>query len=393
MFPAVDLTDSAELAGYRQHIREWLAQHRHLAPSGKPGIHVEHIEPFRAWQKELAAAGLVGVTWPAEYGGQGLGMLEQAVINSELHRAGLPGALDIIGIGNLGPTVIMHGTPEQKDRHLRPLLDGDEIWCQFFSEPAAGSDLAGIRTRATRTESGWLLNGQKVWTTNAQHAAFGLLLARTDPSLPKHAGLTMFIVDMAAPGVEVRPLRQLSGMDAFNEVFFDDVALPESALVGEINGGWAVALTCLMYERFNLLTMLDQIGFQPSQFAGPLRGKADRADLRQRLASVVVDMLAVRYSGHRALSKVANGEMPGPEAGLGKITLVDAAIRGAQIVTDALGPSALDGEWGLILAEMQGIRSGGGTDEILLNTIGERVLGLPGEPRADKGMPFAEVPA
>jgi alkylation response protein AidB-like acyl-CoA dehydrogenase len=273
------------------------------------------------------------------------------------------------------------------------LLEGDEIWCQFFSEPAAGSDLAGIRTRAIATEDGWLLNGQKVWTTNAQHAASGLLLARTNPELPKHAGLSMFIVDMKAPGVQVRPLRQLTGEAAFNEVFFDDVALPATAIVGEVNDGWTVALTCLMYERFNLLTMLDQIGWHPAQFAEPLRGLLKRDDHRQRVASVIVDMLAVRYSGHRALSKVAQGELPGPEAGLGKITLVDAAIRGAQVIADVLGPSALDGDWGYLLAEMQGLRSGGGTDEILLNTIGERVLGLPGEPRVDKGMPFSEVPA
>ncbi len=386
----MDLRDTPPLAAYRAKIRQWLADHREHAPVGKPGLHVADIEPYRAWQKRLAEAGLVGVTWPAEYGGQGLGMIEQAVVNSELHRAGLPGALDIIGVGNLAPTVIVHGTPSQKERHLRPLLHGDEIWCQLFSEPAAGSDVAGIRTRATRTDQGWKLNGQKVWTTNAQHAAFGLLLARTDPSVPKHKGLTVFLVPMTAPGVQVRPLRQLTGSAAFNEVFLDDVELTGEAVLGEVGDGWGVAMTCLMYERFNLLTMLDQIGWQPSMFAEPLQGKLP-AHLRQRFAGVVVDMLAVRYSGHRALSKVAGGELPGPEAGLGKITLVDAAIRGAQVVTEALGPSALDGDWGYLLAEMQGLRSGGGTDEILLTTIGERVLGLPAEPRLDKDRAFNEL--
>ncbi|WP_020520818.1 acyl-CoA dehydrogenase family protein [Catelliglobosispora koreensis] len=386
----MDLTDSPQLATFRQRVRSWLQAHQSDAPTEKTGLHIKDIEPFRAWQRQLAEAGLVGVTWPVEFGGQGLGMIEQAVINSELYRLGLPGALDLIGLGNLGPTIIVHGTAGQKERHLKPLLTGDEIWCQFFSEPSAGSDLAGIRTRAVKTDEGWLLNGQKVWTTNAQHAAFGLLLARTDPSLPKHQGLSMFIVDMKAPGVQVRPLRQLTGMAAFNEVFFDNVELPETAIVGEVNDGWAVALTCLMYERFNLLTMLDQIGWQPSVFVQPLRDKIKPQHV-QPLASVLVDLLAVRYSGHRALSKVAHGELPGPEAGLGKITLVDAAIRGAQIIAEVDGPSALDGQWGQVLAEMQGLRSGGGTDEILLNTIGERVLGLPGEPRVDKGMPFSEV--
>ena len=388
----MDLADPPHLASYRARVRQWLVDNRHHAPADSPGLHVRDVEPFRAWQARLADAGLAGVTWPVEHGGQGLTMLEQAVVNSELYRAGLPGVFDIIGVGNLGPTVIVHGTPAQKERYLRPLLRGEQMWCQLFSEPAAGSDLAGIRTRAHRTADGWLLNGQKVWTTNAQHSSVGLLLARTDPAVPKHKGLTVFLVPMTAPGVQVRPLRQLTGMAAFNEVFFDDVALPDESVLGDVDDGWTVALTCLMYERFNLLTMLDQIGWQPSMFVQPLRGKLDgRDDLRQRFASVVVDMLAVRYSGHRALSKVAQGALPGPEAGLGKITLVDAAMRGAQVIAEALGPSALDGEWGHLLAEVQGLRSGGGTDEILLNTIGERVLGLPGEPRVDKDRAFHEL--
>jgi alkylation response protein AidB-like acyl-CoA dehydrogenase len=389
----VDLTDTAELAAYRQRVRRWLEENRDKAPREKTGLHVHDIEPFRAWQKLLAEAGLVGVTWPKEYGGQGLGMIEQTVVNSELHRAGLPGALDIIGVGNLGPTVIAHGTPQQKERHLRPLLTGDEIWCQLFSEPAAGSDLAGIRTKATKTETGWRLNGQKVWTTNAQHAAFGLLLARSDADVPKHRGLSMFIVPMRAKGVTVRPLRQLTGVAAFNEVFFDDVELGGDALLQRPGDGWTVAMTCLMYERFNLLTMLDQLGWRPEQFVRPLKDKLLSAELKQKLAGVVTDMLAVQYSGYRALSKLAHGDLPGPEAGLGKITLVDAATRGAQLVCDALGPGALDGEWGFLLGEMQGLRSGGGTDEIVLTTVGERVLGLPAEPRVDKTAPFRELPS
>jgi alkylation response protein AidB-like acyl-CoA dehydrogenase len=396
----VDLTDTPELAEYRRKVRGWLEKNKAYAPASKAGLHVnstEGIEPLRAWQRRLAEAGLVGVTWPREHGGQGGSMIEQAVANSELDRAGVPGAFDIIGVGNLGPTVIAHGTQAQKDRYLRPLLTGDEIWCQLFSEPAAGSDLAGIRTRAARTShaartgDGWRINGQKVWTTNAQHAAFGLLLVRTDVDVPKHRGLTMFIVPMRAAGVTVRPLRQLTGAAAFNEVFFDDVELDDGFRVGEPGEGWMVAMTCLMYERLNLLTMLDQLGWQPEQFVQPIREKLQSADLRQRLAGVIVDMLAVRYTGYRALSKVANGDLPGPEAGLGKITLVDAATRGAQVVAEALGPSALDGEWGFLLGDMQGLRSGGGTDEIVLTTVGERVLGLPAEPRVDKTAPFREV--
>jgi alkylation response protein AidB-like acyl-CoA dehydrogenase len=390
----VDLTDTPELAAYRREVRAWLEANKEHAPAQKIGMHVGGIKPWRAWQKRLAEAGLIGVTWPREHGGQSGKMIEQAVVNSELDRAGVPGALDIIGVGNLGPTVIAHGTEAQKERHLKPLLLGDEIWCQLFSEPAAGSDLAGIRTRAHKHGEGWRINGQKVWTTNAQHAAFGLLLARTDIDVPKHRGLTMFIVPMDAAGVTVRPLRQLTGVAAFNEVFLDDVELDDGLRVGGPGEGWTVAMTCLMYERLNLLTMLDQLGWQPEQFVEPIKDRLrDRADLRQRLAGVIVDMLAVRYTGYRALSKVAHGELPGPEAGLGKITLVDAATRGAHVVAEALGPSSLDGDWGFLLGDMQGLRSGGGTDEIVLTTIGERVLGLAPEHRVDKTAPFRELPS
>lgn len=388
----MDLTDTAEQAAYRARVRQWLVDNRAFAPPAPSALHVGDIEPGRAWQRRLAEAGLVGVTWPVEHGGQGLGVAEQAIVNSELHRAGLPGPLDIIGLGNLGPTVIAHGTADQQRRHLPTLLRGDEIWCQLFSEPAAGSDLAGIRTRATTTATGWRLDGQKVWTTNAQHAAYGLLLARSDASVPKHKGLSAFILPMTAPGVTVRPLRQLTGDAGFNEVFLDGVELGADALLGRAGEGWSVAVTCLMYERFNLLTMLDQLGWQPGRFLEPLRDALEsRPDLRQRAAAVVADLLAVRYGGFRALSRLANGDLPGAEAGLGKITLVDAGTRGAQVAADALGPAALDGDWGRILLDMQALRSGGGTDEIVLSTVGERVLGLPPEPRVDKHQAFSEL--
>ncbi|NUT34795.1 MAG: acyl-CoA dehydrogenase [Hamadaea sp.] len=390
----MDLTDTEEQAAYRARVRQWLVDNRGFAPPAPSALHVGDIAPGRRWQRRLAEAGLVGVMWPVEHGGQGLGVAEQVIVNSELHRAGLPGPLDIIGLGNLGPTVIAHGTAAQQRRHLSPLLRGDEIWCQLFSEPAAGSDLAGIRTRAAKTPTGWRIDGQKVWTTNAQHAAYGLLLARSDASVPKHHGLSAFILPMAAPGVTVRPLRQTTGDAGFNEVFLDGVELGDDALLGRAGEGWTVALTCLMYERFNLLTMLDQIGWQPGRFLHPLReALAGRPDLRQRAAAVVTDLLAVRYGGFRALSRLASGDLPGAEAGLGKVTLVDAVTRGAQVAADALGPAALDGDWGRVLLEMQALRSGGGTDEIVLTTVGERVLGLPPEPRADKHVPFRDLGA
>jgi len=231
----VDLNDTPEQAEYRTKVRAWLEQHRDDAPArngdnGDEASEAEAVEAHRAWQRKLAEAGFVGATWPREYGGQGLGPLEQVVVNQEVARAGLPGILDSIGVGMLGPTIIAHGSEEQKQRYLAPMLHADEVWCQLFSEPAAGSDLAGIQARAKREDDGsWRLSGQKVWTTNAQFAAFGLLLARTDPDVTKHKGLTMFIVPMDAEGVTIRGLRQISGEAEFNEVFFDDVRLDPDA--------------------------------------------------------------------------------------------------------------------------------------------------------------------
>jgi alkylation response protein AidB-like acyl-CoA dehydrogenase len=217
----LDLNDSPEQAEYRAKVRGWLEEHKDDAPvlRGEGAIEDEEaaIVAHRAWQRELAEAGYVGITWPKEYGGQALGPLEQVISNQEIARAGVPGIIDAIGVGMLGPTIIAHGTEEQKQRYLAPMLHADEVWCQLFSEPAAGSDLAGIQSRAVQQDDGsWKLNGQKVWTTNAQFASFGLLLARTDPDVPKHKGLTMFIVPMDAEGVTVRGLRQITGDAEFN---------------------------------------------------------------------------------------------------------------------------------------------------------------------------------
>src|SRR5262245_54690277 len=250
----MDLNDTPELAEYRVRVRSWLDGHAAEAPilRGDDAIRDEHeaVVAHREWQRKLAEAGLAAVTWPAEYGGQGLGPLHQVIVNQEIWRARVPGIFDLIGVGMLGPTIIAHGDEDQKQRHLGPMLAADEVWCQLFSEPAAGSDLAGIQTRARRQDDGtWRLSGQKVWTTNAQYASFGLLLARTDADVPKHKGLTMFVVPMDGDGVTIRPLRQISGEAHFKEVFFDDVALDEDAPVGAVDGGWGVAMTTLMFER------------------------------------------------------------------------------------------------------------------------------------------------
>ena len=393
----MDLNDTPEQEAYREKVRGWLGQHKHEAPPRSGSSEDEtYIDARRAWQRKLAEAGLAGVTWPREYGGQGLGPIEQVTVNQEISSAQVPGILDVIGIGMLGPCIIAHGTEEQKSRHLGPMLHGDEVWCQLFSEPAAGSDLAAIQARARRSDDGgWTLNGQKVWTTNAQFASYGLLLARTDPDVPKHKGLTMFIVPIDAPGVTVRGLRQISGEAEFNEVFFDDAPLDEDAVVGGVGNGWATALTVLMFERLT-------IGFGSENFGSPTRlsaavgadGAARRdADVRQRLGEILSELLAVRFNGYRALTMLQRGQIPGPEAGLAKVTMVNAAIAATDLGADVIGPDALepDNEWSYLISFLPGLKSAGGTEQILRNTVGERVLGLPPEPRLDKGMPFSEL--
>jgi alkylation response protein AidB-like acyl-CoA dehydrogenase len=395
----VDLNDTPQQAEYREKVRSWLEAHKDEAPprhgSSEDG---GYIDARRAWQGKLAEAGLAGVTWPREYGGQGLGPIEQVTVNQELSNAGVPGILDVIGIGMLGPGIIAHGSEEQKSRYLGPMLHGDEVWCQLFSEPAAGSDLAAIQARARQNDRGsWSLNGQKVWTTNAQFAAFGLLLARTDPDVPKHKGLTMFIVPMDANGVTVRGLRQISGEAEFNEVFFDDLRLEEDAVVGGVGNGWATALTVLMFERLT-------IGFGSENFGSPARltatvaadsaARAD-SDIRQRLGEVLSELLAVRFNGYRVLTMLQRGQIPGPEAGLAKVTMVNAAIAATDLGADIVGPDALspESEWSYLISFLPGLKSAGGTEQILRNTVGERVLGLPPEPRLDKGVPFSELRA
>jgi alkylation response protein AidB-like acyl-CoA dehydrogenase len=399
----VDLNDTPEQAQYRERVRAWLGEHAGQAPearSTRAGAEDgAYVDGRRRWQRLLAEGGLAGVTWPREYGGQGLGPIEQVIVGQEIGRAGVPGILDVIGVGMLGPTIIAHGTEEQKGRYLGPMLHGDEVWCQLFSEPAAGSDLAAVQTRARREDDGsWVLNGQKVWTTNAHFAAFGLLLARTDPDVPKHKGLTMFVVPMDAPGVTVRGLRQISGEAEFNEVFFDDVRLAPDAVVGQVDDGWRTALTTLMFERLTIGLGSEGLGYKEDRFARALAAdSAARTDpeVRKRLGELATDLLAIRFTSYRMLTALQKGQIPGPEAGLAKVTTVNAAIAAGELIADVLGPDALDdeGQWAYMISFLPGLKSAGGTEEILRNTIGERVLGLPPEPRLDKGIPFSDLRA
>jgi alkylation response protein AidB-like acyl-CoA dehydrogenase len=399
----MDLNDTPEQAQYRERVRAWLEEHKSEAPvlrgEGALKDEDEIVAARREWQRKLAEAGLAGITWPTEFGGQGLGPIEQVIANQEIARAGVPGILDVIGVGMLGPTIIAHGTDEQKTRYLGPMLHGDEVWCQLFSEPAAGSDLAGVQTRAKQTDDGgWILNGQKVWTTNAQFASYGLLLARTDPEQHKHKGLSMFIVPMDGEGVTIRGLRQISGEAEFNEVFFDDLKVDADAMVGPLNGGWGTALTTLMYERVTIGLGSEGMGYREGRYAEVIAAdETARRDpeVRQRLGEIAVDLLAVKFTGYRTLTALAKGQIPGPESGLAKVTLVNTAIKAGELLADVIGPDALgeDSEWAYMISFLPGLKSAGGTEEILRNTIGERVLGLPPEPRLDKGIPFSELRA
>jgi alkylation response protein AidB-like acyl-CoA dehydrogenase len=397
----VDLDDTPEQAAYRAQVRGWLDEHKREAPvlQGEGALEDEDeiIAARRVWQGKLAEGGLAGVTWPKEYGGQGLGPIEQVICNQEIGKAKVPGILDAIGVGMLGPTIIAHGSEEQKSRYLGPMLHGDEVWCQMFSEPAAGSDLAAVQTRARQLQDGsWRLSGQKVWTTNAQFASFGLLLARTDPDVPKHKGLTMFIVPMDADGVTVRGLRQISGEAEFNEVFFDDVALDEGAVVGGAGNGWGTALTTLMFERVTIGLGSEGMGYNSTRFAAAIAADEHARhdpEVRHKLGEIASELLAVRFTGYRTLTALQKGQVPGPEAGLAKVTIVSGAIKAGDLIADVLGPDALDedSQWAYMISFLPGLKSAGGTEEILRNTIGERVLGLPPEPRLDKGIPFSEL--
>jgi alkylation response protein AidB-like acyl-CoA dehydrogenase len=376
-----------ELDDYRQRLRLWLDEHGADAPRRAVLIPQDDaaIARWRAWQAKLAEAGFVGVTWPEKYGGGGGVPAQQVIVEQELEARGIVGVLDFVGIGMIGPTLIAHGSPNQCRRYLRPLLRAEEVWCQLLSEPGAGSDLAAVQTRARRQEDGsWIVDGQKVWTSFARHAGFGILLARSDPEQPKHRGLTMFAVPMNAPGVAIRPLRQITGDAEFNEVFLDGVRLPDEQRIGGVGEGWRVTVTMLGFERLavgsgHLATPLERL------VALVAARPEDRSDprIRVRLGQVASELLALRHTGERLMHEIASGRVPGPEAGFVKMTSVTASLAACRLAVDVAGPDALLAEeWGHQVSALPGVRSAGGTEEILRNQIGERVLGLPTEPRA-----------
>jgi alkylation response protein AidB-like acyl-CoA dehydrogenase len=407
----VDFEDTPDEAEYRARVRTALQEHAadlvHMDVGEEGAADAREQElALRRTQRVLAEAGLVGVTWAREHGGQAGTLAQQSIVHQELARARVPALINHIGLGMCAPTVIAHGTPEQHEKYLTRLLRADDVWCQLFSEPASGSDLAALRTTAVRHGDDWVVNGQKVWTTLAHVADHGILLTRTDPAKPKHAGLTMFVVDMHAPGVTVRPLKQMGGQSGFNEVFFDDVHIPDSERLGEPGEGWRVALTTLLNERVAVGGGGTDLGASIESLAQLAIDRipalpADRQVLtRQALGRATVAALANRYTGYRRYTAISQGGLPGPEARAGKLAGTASAKAIADLGVRLLGDDALyarpaAGEpagggdrWQRTMLSLPGLAIAGGTDEVLRNIVGERVLGLPPEPREDKHRPF-----
>jgi alkylation response protein AidB-like acyl-CoA dehydrogenase len=396
----MDLSLTPEQEALRAEVRAWLKGNmprewtrRVMASSDVP--RPEAYGFLRDWQRKMYDAGWVGLTWPKEYGGRGLTFMEEMIVQQEIALAKAPPILNILGVGMAGPTIIAYGTDEQKKRYVPRILSCEEIWCQGYSEPNAGSDLASLQTRAVKDGDHFVINGQKVWTSLAHIADYMMLLARTDPDAKKHKGITYFLLDMHAPGVTVKPLKQLTGDAEFNEVFFDNVRVHASQVLGGVNNGWAVGLTTLMYERLalgfglqvRLRIALD--GLVELARKQEKNGRALTQDpvMRQKLAQLWIDSEALKYTGARGITKLLRGELPGPEASAGKMGWVETHQRIQELAMEVQGPYAQltrgsdwaqeGGVWQYTFLRSRANSIEGGTTEIQKNIIGERVLGLP----------------
>jgi alkylation response protein AidB-like acyl-CoA dehydrogenase len=374
---------------FRAEVRAWLAAN----PPGH-GERVPHDEAslasefafLRTWQRRLYDAGYVGLLWPREHGGRGAPPTQQAILNEELARARAPQLLNRVGINNAGPTLIAHGTDWQKQRLLPPILSGDEMWCQLFSEPGAGSDLAAVRTRAERVGDEFIVTGQKVWTSYAQFSKWAILLARTEPSA-KHRGLTYFILDMESPGIAIRPLRQVTGSTEFSEVFLEDVHVPASHVVGTVNGGWEIALHTLAHERGTGFAfkeqVLQRIALDDLVGLARTRGLATDPQRRQEIAALWIDVEIMRLMNCRTLTRLERGQEPGAESSLVKLFWASLTQRLHELALSCEGPAALlasgttDGRWQQAYLWSRVSSIAGGTSEVQANIIAQRLLGLP----------------
>jgi alkylation response protein AidB-like acyl-CoA dehydrogenase len=407
----VDFADTPEEAEFRGEARKWLEANArpragdwaHAAPTAVDrDAEAAYLERCRDWQRTLFDGGWAGVTWPQEFGGRGGTPMQNVIFRQEQATyavtSGFIGAICDLA----GPALLTHGTDEQRGRWMRPMLRGDEVWCQLFSEPAAGSDLAALRTRAVRDGDEWVVNGQKVWTSGAHHADHAILLARTDPDAPKHKGITFFVADMHDPGIEIRPLRQINGAAHFNEVFLTDVRVPHSDVVGAVNAGWGVVRTTLASEsatigggRAGLGDVADLVRLARAN------GTAGDPVVRQRLADLHVRAEVLRFLQYRVLTAISRGTRPGPEGSVLKLVFCDLGSRMADVGVALGGPAGAllgddapaDAYWQHLFLRQFSFRIGGGTEQVHRNMIGEAALGLPREPQVDKDVPFRELVA
>ena len=408
----MDFNDTAEEAAFRARARDFLDTQCRPKGEARDSLQkrlsdAEFLAAAKAYQDAKAKAGFAGITWAKEQGGQGLPPIFSVIFNQEESRYDAPAGPFAIGLGMCIPTMIAFASEAQKARHVAPALHGQEIWCQLFSEPAAGSDVAGLKTRAVRDGDDWVVNGQKVWTSGAHYSDWGILLVRTDPTRPKHKGLTMFFVDMKSPGIEVRPIHQMSGGSNFNEVYFTDVRIPHAQMLGGEGNGWTVALVTLMNERL-------AVGGSPGpdyreimDYARAAAGPDGAALLkdsafRQKLADWYVRAEGYKLGKFRTMTALSKGQTPGPESSIGKVItanqlqdITNTAIESMDhygIIADG-SLTALDGAFQQSYMWAPGLRIAGGTDEILKNIIAERVLGLPGDVRVDKDVAYQDLPS
>ena len=365
---------------FRAELRAWLAANLPREPL--PETLEAEAAYLTAWQRRCFDAGWAAVHWPREYGGRGATLTETAIYQEEMARARAPQMMNRVGINNVGPTLIAHGSEAQRRRYLAKILSAEEVWCQLYSEPNAGSDLAAVRTRAERHGDHFVVDGQKVWTSYAQCAAFGILLARTDPAAPAHRGISCLLVDMRSPGITIRPLRQLTGSAEFSETFFDHVVVPRENLIGPENEGWKVATTTLAHERGTAFSFKEQVLHRIyADELGELlraRGRASDPTLRQRYAARVIDVEIMRLHNCRTMTRLARGELPGAESSIVKLFWADLTQELTALALDALGADAqLGGRWQQRMLWSRCASIAGGTNEIQRNIIAQRVLGLP----------------
>ena len=403
----MDFEDTPELAVFRSEVRDWLdanAQRR----TDQLFLGMEGDQAFqeaKAWYKKKSQAGFACLTWPREYGGAGLTPLHEVIWAQEVENYKTRDAHFVIGIGNCGPAIMHFASEEAKVELLPRMASAEDVWCQLFSEPSAGSDVAGLRTRAEADGDNWILNGQKIWTSGAQYSDYGVVLTRTDPTVSKYRGLTLFMIDMRQPGIEIRPIRQMDGGQHFNEVFFNDAVVPDAYRLGEVGGGWTGALTVLMSERLAIS------GIQPTGFPQflelvkslEINGQPIARDpiVRERLATWYSQYAGLQAANKRMITAVAKGGIAGAEASLGKLVGAVMNQEIANFACQVFGQAGIiqddsfspeQGHFQHSVLFSPGVRLAGGTDEVMRNILAEQVLGLPQEPRADKGMAFQDIP-